>query len=90
MGYSIESRHRIYVKGYGFLSFVKNIAKKLSNKHSQKFLDSAKKFTTDVIKVAIHAAKVASIRAIQKTAWATGDLINNKIADKIIKKIFTK
>ena len=42
MGYSIEPRHRIYVKGYGFSSFVKNIAKKLSNEHSQKFLDSAK------------------------------------------------
>ena len=40
---SIEPRDRIYVKGYGFLSFAKNmdrhankVAKSLSNKYSQK------------------------------------------------------
>ena len=76
MRYSIEPKDRIYVKGYGFLSFAKNIGKSLSNKYSQKLLDSAKKSTTDAI-------KTASKRAIQKTAEATGDLIGNKIADKI-------
>ena len=50
MRYSFEPRDRIYVKGFGFMSFAKN----LSNK-----------------------------QAIQKTAEATGDLIDNKIADKI-------
>ena len=48
----------------------------LSNKYSQKLLDTAKKSTTDAI-------KTASKRAIQKTAEAAGDLIGNKIADKI-------
>ena len=43
MRYSIEPRDRIYVKGYGFLSFSKNIGKSLSNKYGQNFLDSAKK-----------------------------------------------
>ena len=76
MRYSIEPRDRIYVKGYGFLSFAKNMGKSLSNKYGQKLLDSAKKSTTDAI-------KTASKRAIQKTAEATGDLISNKIADKI-------
>ena len=76
MRYSIEPRDRIYVKGYGFLSFAKNMGKSLSNKYGQKLLDSAKKFTTDAI-------KTASKRAIQKTAEATGDLIGNKTADKI-------
>ena len=76
MRYSIEPRDRIYVKGYGFLSFAKNIGKSLSNKYGQKLLDSAKKSTTDAI-------KTASKRAIQKTTEATGDLIGNKIADKI-------
>ena len=52
------------------------MGKILSNKYSQKILDSAKKSTTDAI-------KTASKRAIQKTAEATGDLIGNKIADKI-------
>ena len=76
MRYSIEPRDRIYVKGYGFLSFAKNMGKSLSSKYSQKRLDSAKKSTTDAI-------KTASKRAIQKTAEATDDLIGNKIADKI-------
>ena len=64
------------MKGYGFLSFAKIMGKSLSNKYSQKLLDSAKKSTTDAI-------KTASKRAIQKTAEATGDLIGNGIADKI-------
>ena len=75
MRYSIEPRDRIYVKGYGLLSFAKNMGKRVSNKYDQKLLDSAKKSTTD-------ARKTASKRAIQKTAEATGDLIGNKIADK--------
>ena len=34
-------------------------------------------------KPGIYAAKTASKRVVQKTAEATGDLIGNKIADKI-------
>ena len=75
MKYSIEPRDRIYVKGYGFLSFAKNMGKSLSDKYGQKHFDSAKK-STDAIKTALK-------RAIQKTAETTGDLIANKIADKI-------
>ena len=52
------------------------MGKRVSNKYGQQLLDSAKKSTTDAI-------KTASKRAIQKTAEATGDLIVNKIADKI-------
>ena len=76
MRYSIEARGKIYIKEYGFLSFAKNIGKILSNIYGEKLLDSAKKSTTDAI-------QTASKRAIQKTAEATGDLIGNKIADKI-------
>ena len=47
MRYSIEPRDRIYVKGYGFSSFTKNMGKSLSNKYGQKLLDSAKKSKTD-------------------------------------------
>ena len=50
MRYLIEPRERRYVKGYGFLSFARNIvthaakiAKNMSNKYSQKLVDSAKK-----------------------------------------------
>ena len=59
-----------------FFSFAKNMGKSLSNKYSQKHLDSAKKSTADAIKTA---------SAIQKTAEATGDFIGNKIAGKITK-----
>ena len=76
MRYSVEPRDRIYVKGYGFLPFAKNIGKNLRNKYSQKIIDTAKKSATDAI-------KTASQRAIQKTAKATGGLVGNKIADKI-------
>ena len=73
--YSIEPRDRTYVKGYGFLSFAKNMGKNLSNKYDQKGLDSAKKSTTDAI-------KTASKIAIQKTAESTGNLIGNKLQIK--------
>ena len=52
------------------------MGKSLSNKYGQKLSDSAKKSTTDAI-------KTASKKEVQKTAEATGDLIGNKIADKI-------
>ena len=58
------------------MAFAKNMGKYLSNNYGQKLLDSAKKSTTDAI-------KTSSKRSIQKTAEATGDLIGNKIADKI-------
>ena len=48
------------------------MGKILSNKYGQKLLDSAKKSKTDAIKT-----------AFQETAEATGNLIGNKIADKI-------
>ena len=67
---------RIYVKGYGFLSFAKKMGTHIIHKYGQKRLDSANKSITD-------AMKTTSKRAIQKTTEATGDLIGNKIADKI-------
>ena len=76
MTYSIEPKDRIYVKGSVFLSFTKNINTQLSSKYGQKLLNSAKKSTADAI-------KTTSKRAIKKTAEAIGDLIVNKMADKI-------
>ena len=76
MRYSIEPRDRIYVKGYGFLSFAKNIGKNLSKKYGQKFFDRGKKSANEAI-------KIVSKKAVQKTPEATGDLIGNKIADKV-------
>ena len=82
MCYSIERRERKYVKGYGFLSFARNlgthatkVAKNLNNTYGQKLADSTKKSATD-------ALKIAGKRKIQKTAEASGDLVGNFIADK--------
>ena len=54
---SIEPRDRIYVKGYGFLSFAENMGENVSNKYGQKLLDSTKKIYN-------RCNKTASKRAI--------------------------
>ena len=72
MRYSTEPKYGKYVKGYGFLSF----ARKFGDKYGKKLIDTATKTGIDV-------AKTASKRVVQKLAEATGDLIGNKIADKI-------
>ena len=46
-------------------------------KYSQKLLDHAKQSATDVI-------KTSSKRAVTKTTEATGNLIGNKIAGRIV------
>ena len=94
MRYSVQARDRIFLKGYGFSSFAKNmgqhfgknVSKNLSSKYGQKLLDHAKQSATD-------ALKTTSKRVIQKPAEATGDLIGNKIAYQITrasKKFTTK
>ena len=52
MRHSIEPKDKVYVKGYGFLSFAKNMGTRLSNKYGQIILDSTKKSTPDAIKTA--------------------------------------
>ena len=84
MRYLVQPRYRIFAKGYGFLSFAKNmgknigknISKNLSGKYSQKLLAHAKQSVTDALKTSLK-------RVIQKTAEASGDLIGNKIANII-------
>ena len=87
-----STRHRIFVKRL-WIFFARNmgknvgkdISKNLSSKYCQKLLDHAKQYATG-------ALKTASKRAIQKRVEATGDLIVNKIADKItrVSKILLK
>ena len=78
MRYSIESKERKYIKGYGHL--ILSFAIKFGDKYSKKLMDdatkTAKKFGTD-------AAKIASKGVIQKTAEATGGLTGSKIAEEI-------
>ena len=72
MRYSTGPKFRKYVKGYGFLLF----ARKFGDKYGKKLIDTA-------TKTGIDAAKTASKRVVQKTVETAGDLIENKIADKI-------
>ena len=84
--YSVQPRYIIFVTGYGFLSFARNIRKNTGNnmikslswKYSQKLLDHAKKSATDKL-------KMTSKKEIQKAAETTFDLIGNKIVNKIQK-----
>ena len=88
MRYSLEPTYKRYVKGYGFLSFARKFGdeygKKLMNtetkvgtsKYGKKIIDTTKKQGSEF-------AKTAGKRIIHKSAEATGDLIGNKIADKI-------
>ena len=52
------------------------MGKTLGNKYGKRPLDSAQTSPTDAI-------KIVSERAIQKTGETSGDLIGNKIEDKI-------
>ena len=72
MRYQIEPKNRKYVQDYGFLSF----ARTFGDKYEKKLMDTA-------IKTGLDPAKPASKREFQKTAEAAGNLIGNKIADKI-------
>ena len=78
--YSVQPRDRIFVKGYWFLVFAKNmgknigknISKNLSGKYRHKLLDHAKWSGTNSL-------KTYKKKAFQKTADTTSDLIGNKI-----------
>ena len=73
MRYSTNQRKRKYLEGYGLLS----LAKIFGDKYCKNIIDTA-------TKIGIDAVKTASERVVQKAAEAAGDLIGNKIADKII------
>ena len=74
MCYSVQPRDQIFVKGYGFLSFDKNVDKNIgqninknvSGKYSQELLNMLKKSATD-------AFNTTSKISIQETAKATCD-----------------
>ena len=72
MRYLIEPKERRFVKGYGFMSFARNFSDKYSKSLIDKGIDVSKTF-----------AKPAGKKIFKETAKAAGDLIGNKIADKI-------
>ena len=72
--YSKEPTARNHVKRYEFLSFMRS----LSNKFRKKLLNTATKTGLD-------ALKTASKKAVHEIAEATGELIRNKIGEKVVK-----
>ena len=89
MSYSLEPTYRRCVKGYGFLSY----ARKFGDKYGKKLMNTAAKLGTSKYgeknygynkKQGNESAKIFGQKILAKSAEATGDLIGNKIADKII------
>ena len=93
MRYSLEPSYRRYVQGQGFMSFAKNIGNKYGRKIFDKSLDVGKsmkkKYCKKILDNSLSAgkdfAKIAGKKVLTKSAQATGDLIGNKIADRITK-----
>ena len=93
MRYSLEPRYRRYVQGQGFMSFARNIGNKYGKKLFDKSIDVdksiKKKYGKKILDNSLSAgkdfAKIAGKKVLTKSAEATGDLIGNKIADRITK-----
>ena len=91
MRYSLEPHYRIYVEGQGFMSFARNIGNKYGKKIFDKSIDVGKsmnkKYGKKILDKSMDAgkdfAKLAGKKVLTKSAEATGDLIGNKIADRI-------
>ena len=93
MRYSLEPRYKRYVQGQGFMSFAKNIGNKYARKIFDKSIDIGKKICNKYGRKILHKsmdagkdfAKRAGKKVLTKSAEATGDIIGNKIADRITK-----
>ena len=97
MRYSLEPSYRRYIQGQGFMSFAKNIGNKYGRKIFDKSIDvgkSMKKIWQKILDNSLSAgknfAKIAGKKVLTKSAEATGDLIGNKIADRITKSTRNK
>ena len=99
MRYSLEPHYRRYVQGQGFMSLARNIGNKygkrifdksldvgksMKKKYGKKILDNSKDFAGKDF------AKIVGKKVLTKSAEATGDLIGNKIADRITKSARNK
>ena len=93
MRYSLEPRYRRYVQGQGFRSFARNIGNKCDKKIFDKSIDIGKsmkkeygkKILDNSLSAGKDFAKIAGKKVLTKSEEATGDLIGNKIADRITK-----
>ena len=93
MRYSLEPSYRKYVQGQGFMPFAKNIGNKYGRKIFDKSMDVGKRYgkkygnklIDNSISTGKDFAKIAGKKVLTKSAEATGDMIGNKIADRITK-----
>ena len=98
MRYSLEPSYRKYVQGQGFMSFAKNVGSKYGKKLFDKSIDVSKnmsdKYGRKLLDKSIEAskdfAKKAGKKVLDKSAEATGEMIGNKIADRITRKLEIK
>ena len=92
MRYSLEPHYRRYVQGQGFMSFARNIGNKYGKKMFDKSFDVGKSMKNKYEKKSAGKdfAKIAGKKVLTKSAEATGDLIGNKIADRITKSARNK
>ena len=93
MRYSLEPSYRRYVQGQGCMSFTKNIGNKYGRKLFNKSIDVVKKMSDKygrkILDKSMDAgkdfAKIAGKKVLHKSAEATGEMIGNKITDRITK-----
>ena len=100
MRYSLEPSYRRYVQRQGFMSFAKNIGNKYGRKTFDKSIDVGKsmkkKYGKKILDNSISAGKdlkklkIAGKKVLTKSADTTGDMIGNKIADRITKSARNK
>ena len=91
MRYSLKPSYRRYVQGQGFMSFAKNIGNKYGRKIFDKSIDVGKKMSNKYVRKILdksmdagkYFSKVARKKVLHKSAEATGEIIGNKIADRI-------
>ena len=101
MRYSLKPHYRGYVQRQGFMSFARNIGNKygksmISSKNVRKIFDKSlnvgksmkKKYGKKILDNSLSAGK--DFAKIAGSAEATGDLIGNKIADRINKSARNK
>ena len=103
MRYSLEPQHRRYIQGLGFMSFARNIGNKygksiINSENPKKIFDVSKsmksKYGKKILDNSLSAvqdfAKITGKKVLTKTAEATGDLIGNKIVNRITKSARNK
>ena len=84
MTYRTDNKIRRYVKGYGFMSFAKNLGSKYGKKIMNKGISAASKFNQSKYgKMGSKFGKITGKKILHKSAEATGYLIGSKTADKI-------